>query len=304
MPIAIAQIKDELYPGLMEVQGQYDMVEKTWDKVFSIRKSRMAVERATQMRFMPVARIKTEGSPTEFDNNAGQRYAYNVEHTEVSLGYAITRRVIDDNLYADSFNPTNLGLNNSFAQFKEIQAANVLNNCQTAIAGLGGDGHALASTAHPIDGATVANTFTVQLDLNEASLLQAQKNIRGTFRDEAGLLIRARAQSLVVPYTLEDVANRLVKAELRPGTSNNDPNVIPMVAGGLPKGVVVWDFLTSPYAWFVKTNVDGLLHFDRVPYEMDMWVDNTTDNLLVKGYERYSFAYIDWRAVYASLPTS
>jgi hypothetical protein len=42
----------------------------------------------------------------------------------------------------------------------------------------------------------------------------------------------------------------------------------------------------------------------RIPYEMDMQVDFITDNLLVKGYERYSFGYNDPRAIYGSFPTS
>ena len=35
-----------------------------------------------------------------------------------------------------------------------------------------------------------------------------------------------------------------------------------------------------------------------------MQVDFTTDNLLVKGYERYSFSYNDWRALWGSTPTA
>jgi len=34
-----------------------------------------------------------------------------------------------------------------------------------------------------------------------------------------------------------------------------------------------------------------------------MWVDNVTDNLLVKGWERYSFSYNDPRALYGSTPS-
>ena len=64
------------------------------------------------------------------------------------------------------------------------------------------------------------------------------------------------------------------------------------------------DFLTSNFAWFVKTNIEGLLHILRIPFEMDMWVDNITDNLLVKGYERYVFAYNDPRVMYFSFPTN
>jgi len=52
-----------------------------------------------EMRFLGLAQLKTEGAQTAFDNAAGERYVYNQEHTEIALGYAITRKAIDDNLY-------------------------------------------------------------------------------------------------------------------------------------------------------------------------------------------------------------
>ena len=39
-------------------------------------------------------------------------------------------------------------------------------------------------------------------------------------------------------------------------------------------------------------------------FEIDMQVDFTTDNLLVKGWERYSFSFNDPRSVWGSSPTS
>jgi hypothetical protein len=75
-------------------------------------------------------------------------------------------------------------------------------------------------------------------------------------------------------------------------------------AGGLPEGFMVNDFLTSQFAWFLLTNIDGLSYMERVKFETDMQVDFVTDNLLVKGYERYSFSYYNWRSVYGNFPTS
>jgi len=81
-------------------------------------------------------------------------------------------------------------------------------------------------------------------------------------------------------------------------------NAILFTGGGIPEGYMVMDFLTSNYAWFLLTNIKGLVYMDRIPFEMDMQVDFTTDNLLVKGYERYSVGYYNWRAIYGSFPTS
>jgi hypothetical protein len=167
-----------------------------------------------------------------------------------------------------------------------------------------GDGVALLSTAHPIDGLTIANTPTTQVDLNEATLLNGMISIRTNFRDQAGLKMFARGRKLIVPPQLEPVAIRLTKTELRPGTADNDVNAILSTAGGVPEGYMVMDFLTSSFSWFLLTNIAGLAYMDRIPFESDMQVDFVTDNLLVKGYERYSLSYFNWRSIWGSTPTS
>jgi hypothetical protein len=279
------------------------MIPSQYDKIFTKHDSKMALERTAEMRFLGLAQLKTEGGQTAFDNAAGERYVYNQEHTEIALGYAITRKAIDDNLYKTQFMPSNLGLIESFQQTKEIYGANVLNTATTYNASVGGDGVALVSASHPIDGGVVSNTPAVQVDLNEASLLNGMIAIRTNFKDQAGLKVFARGRRLVVPPALEPVAIRLTKTELRPGSADNDVNAIMMTAGGLPEGYMVNDFLTSSRAWFLLTNIDGLSYMERVKFESDLQVDFVTDNLLVKGYERYSFGYYNWRSIFASFPT-
>lgn len=304
MPIALASIRSELLPGLFDVRGSYDMIPRQWDKVFTVHNSNMAVERSTQMRFMGLPYLKDEGAATQFDNNAGERFTWNFVHQEIALGYAITRKAIDDNLYKAQFNPTNLKLQEAFAQYKEISGANILNTATTYNSAQVGDGQALLSTGHPYDGGTWANTSSTAQSLNEASLLSNMTSVRTNFVNEAGLRVLSRARRLVVPPQLEAVAIRLTKTELRPGTANNDVNAILSLSGGLPEGHIVLDFLTSSFAWFLTTNIEGLILMQRIPYEMDMWVDNITDNLLVKGYERYIFGFNDPRSIAGQVPTS
>ena len=304
MAVNLSQIKDLLLPGLRGVEGKYEMIPSQYDKIFTKHDSKMALERTAEMRYLGLAQLKTEGGQTSIDSGAGERFVYNQEHTEIALGYAITRKAIDDNLYKTQFTPSNLGLIESFQQTKEIYGANLLNTAQTYNAAVGGDGVSLCNTAHPIDGGSVANTPTTQVDLNEATLLNAMIAIRTNFRDQANLKVFARGRKLIIPPQLEPVAIRLLKTELRPGTADNDVNAIMTTAGGLPEGYLVNDFLTSAYAWFLLTNIDGLAYMERIKFETDMQVDFVTDNLLVKGYERYSFGYYNWRAIYGSFPTS
>lgn len=304
MAVNLSAIKDLLLPGLRGIEGKYEQIPRQWDKIFTKHNSKLALERTAEMRYLGLAQLKTEGGQTQFDNSAGERYVYNQEHTELALGYAITRKAIDDNLYKSQFHPSNLGLIESFSQTLEIYGANVLNTAQTYNAAVGGDGVSLCSTTHPIDGGTFANTPTTQVDLNESTLLNGTISIRTNFKDQAGLKIFARGRKLVVPPQLEPTAIRLTKTELRPGTADNDVNAILSTAGGLPEGYMVNDYLTSFFAWYLLTNIDGLSYMDRVPFETDMQVDFVTDNLLVKGYLRASFSYYNPRSIYGSFPTS
>jgi hypothetical protein len=280
------------------------MIPSQYDKIFTKHNSKMALERTAEMRYLGLAALKTEGGQTQFDNGAGERYVYNQEHVEIGLGYAMTRKAIDDNLYKTQFHPSNLGLIESFQQTKEIYGANILNTAQVYNQTIGGDGKALCAVDHPIDSGLVGNTPAVQVDLGESTLLNAMIGVRTNFKDQAGLKVFARARKLIIPPQLEPVAIRLLKTELRPGTADNDVNAILSTSGGLTENFMVNDFLTSPFAWFLLTNIDGLSFMERIKFETDMQVDFVTDNLLVKGYERYSFGYYNWRAVYGNFPTS
>src|SRR5258706_9015873 len=131
MSVNLAQIKSLLLPGLYEVGGRYEQIEKQWTKLFKTQKSTMATESKAQMRLMSLPALKGEGAATTFENSAGQRFVFNATSFEVGLGYAVTRKAIDDNQYKKDFNLMNLKLVDVFAQFKEIQAANIFNNGTT-----------------------------------------------------------------------------------------------------------------------------------------------------------------------------
>ena len=304
MAVNLSAIKDLLLPGLRGIEGKYEMIPSQYDKIYEKFDSKLALERTAELRFLGYAQMKTEGGQTAFDNGAGERYIWNQEHTEIGLGYAITRKAIDDNVYKTQFHPSNLGLIESFQQTKEIFAANLFNTATTYNTAVGGDGVAILSTAHPTDFGNIANTPTTQVDLNESTLLNAMVSIRVNFRDQAGLKIFARGRKLLIAPQNEPVAIRLTKTELRPGTNDNDVNAILTTAGGLPEGYITNDYLTNAPWWFLLTNIQGLSWMQRIAFETDMQVDFVTDNLLVKAYERYSFSYNNWRSIYGSTPTT
>ena len=153
MAISVAQAYDLLFPGLRKVAGQYKDLDRIYPKIFKVDKSFMSVERTASMRYLGLAALKNEGGPTTFDNQAGERYVYNQYHKEIGLGYAFTRKMIDDNLYKRQWQPSNLGLQKSFNQTKEIYGAYPLNTATTYDPTILGDQQPLCSLNHPIDAA-------------------------------------------------------------------------------------------------------------------------------------------------------
>jgi hypothetical protein len=303
MSINLASIFQELQPGLMAVTGKYKEVPFEFSKIFVKKQSSLNMERTVQARFTPIAQLKVDGQSVAYDNNAGDRYTYNMQPIGAGLGYVITRNALADCLYKDQFTPANLGLQRSMGAFWNTQAAYLFNTASTYNSAVGGDGQALLSTGHLIDGATFANTSSTPQSLNEASLIAAIKAIPTTFVDQAGLFIDVTSEKLLIPWNLRDVALRLLESELRPGTANNDPNVIGKLHGGI-SDLVTSRYLTSQYAWFLTTSVEGLIEIEREPFEMTMFTDFDSDNLKVKCYERKGYFYNDPRAVYGQMATA
>jgi len=303
MSINLASIAKQLTPGLMAVTGKYKEVPLEFDAVFTKKTSTLNMERSLQARYLGMAALKADGGATVFDNNAGDRYTYNMQPINAGLGYVITRNALADGLYKDAFTPTNLGLQNSMRAFWNTQAAYIFNAASTYNTATGGDGKALLATDHPYDGGTWANTSSTPQSLNEVSLLAAIKAIPKTFVDQAGIFIDVNHENLVIPINLLDVAKRLLDTELRPGTANNDVNVIHTTHGKVQR-LVASRYLTSDYAWFLTTSVKGLIHLEREPFESDMFVDFDTDNLKVKCFERAGFFYNDPRCMYGQMATA
>ena len=297
MTINTTAIRSLLRPGLAAIFGDYSMYPSQWTEIFEKHTSDKAYEIEVEIKLLGLAAIKAEGAPTTYDN-MGQRYLTNYVHKYVSIGYIITRQAIKDNLYQAKFPMQAKALKDSMLQTKEVLGASVLNNGFDSNFPIG-DGQTLFSTAHPIDNGTVANTFTVQADLNETSLQDAIVGIQ-RFRDAAGKRVMVKQQKLIVPTPLQWQAERLLKSEFRTATANNDVNAI-YTTGAVPKGYRVNQFLTDDDAWFLLTDCpNGFKHYEREALETDVYTDFDTDNLKAKALERYSFGCTDFRAAWGS----
>lgn len=302
MAVSSASIPLLLKPGAREIAGLYPTLERQWPKIYSRRDSDMQSEYTPTMRYLGLPGIKNPGQAPNVDNQSRQVYAYQHTHTAYGLMYGFTREAMDDNLYKREFDPANLGLAKSFQAMEETVAADVFNFGNVYNAAQGGDGQALFSTTHPVDGYNIPNTPGTPIGLNESSLLNAGNGIR-QFRDQAGVLILAQATKLVVPIQQRWAARRLTVGQFRSGTNDNDVAVV-KENDDFRDGYVVLDYLTNPFAWFVLSNQGGFIMLERVPFEINVWVDKATQNLLVSAYQRFYMGFDRWTCAYGSFPSS
>jgi hypothetical protein len=103
---------------------------------------------------------------------------------------------------------------------------------------------------------------------------------------------------LVIPRQLEFEASRILKADGRVGTDNNDPNVLKML-GSIPK-VVINHYLTDTDAWFLRTSEPGMHYVERKADSFAQDNDFDTSNAKFKAQGRYVFTWSDPRTIYAS----
>ena len=295
--ITTASHPKALWPGIKAWWGQvYDEHPEEYSKLFDGDTSRQNYEEDVQLTGFGLAPVKSEGSGVSYDSEI-QGFTTRYTHVAYALGYIVTKEELDDNLYEQVSRRRSAALAMSFRQTKENVGANIYNRAFNGTY-LGGDGVALCSTAHPnTSGGTFANTPTVAADLSEASLEDALTAIMG-FQNDRGLLINVMPRSLVVARQNWWNANRIMKSAYTPSTANNAVNVL-VATNALPEGIVMNHYLTSPNAWFVRTNIqNGLKYYSRVGIQFDQDNDFDTMNAKAKGYERYSFGWTDPRAIY------
>ena len=295
--ITTASHPKALWPGIKAWWGQvYDEHPEEYSKLFDSDTSRQNYEEDVQLTGFGLAPEKPEGSGVAYDSEI-QGFTTRYTHVAYALGYIVTKEELDDNLYEQVSRRRAAALAMSFRQTKENIGANIYNRAFNSTY-KGGDGVELCSTAHPnTSGGTFANTPTVAADLSEASLEDALTALMG-FQNDRGLLINVMPRSLIVARQNWWNANRILKSAYTPSTANNAVNVL-VATNALPEGIVMNHYLTSPNAWFVRTNIqNGLKYYSRVGIQFDQDNDFDTMNAKAKGYERYSFGWTDPRAIY------
>ena len=293
-----AQFAKMLEPGLNTLFGlEYDSYPPEYSAVFSSNSSSKAFEEDVLLQGFGSAPTKDEGAAISYDTGS-QQWTARYQHETVALAFSITEEAEEDGQYGSIASRYTKALARSMASTKEIKAANVLNNAQTAGFN-GGDGVVLLSASHPTTNGNQSNVLATAADLSETSLESILIQI-SDMKDDRGLRIAAQGTQLIIPTAYTFTAERLLESQLRTGTADNDINAIKS-GGYLPKGYHIMRRLTDSDAFFVQTDVpDGLKMFQRSPMKKGMEGDFETGNVRYKVRERYSFGFTDWRGIFGT----
>ena len=289
----------ELWPGVKAFFGKtYKELPKQYSQVFETLTSDKAYEEIVETTGYGLAVQKNEGQAVTYDLD-GEGYKSRLTHVVYALGWMVSREAIDDNQYKAQANRRSEMLAFSMRQTAEQVHANIFNRAFTS-GYTGGDGALLCSTAHPTSSGNQANTPTVAVDLNEASLEDELVELK-LMKNNRGLRINVMPKRLIVPPQLMFVAQRLLKSTGQSGTANNDVNAVKSM--GLINGTKVISRLTSTTMWGLTTSVNkdnGLKLIMRRKLERSMEGDFETDSMRYKATERYAFGWTDPRGVYGT----
>lgn len=226
-----------------------------------------------------------------------QDYAQTFTHVEYAKGFAVDRKLVDD----DQYNVINQYARMNamaFARTREKHAAQPFNYAFATTYHTAPDGKALCATDHHRGkGDTTAQSNKGTSALTYDAVVATRRLMR-EYVDDRGELIAVNPDTIVVPAELEETAWTISNTLLKPGTANNDANFV--ASRGFR--VVVWDYLTDANNWFMVDSQLAKMHlwwFNRVDPEFA--IDPTgTYNLRAayRGYMRYSFGFDDYRWIY------
>lgn len=307
MTVVRGMIPKSLVPGVHAFVGlAYGATPEEHKPLYEILTSSRAWEEEVMVSGMGGAPVKGEGQAVAFDD-IQETYTARYQAETVAIGFAVTKEAFDDDQYDTIARAKAQELGRAMADTKQVKAAGLFNRGFDA-AYVGGDGQPLFSAAHPTSsGVNFSNLMSA--DLSEAALEDIAIEI-SLMKNDRGILISARPESLHIPAQLEFVAGKILRAQYsgtavqnQAGSENvggilMQPNLI---GAKFPKGLHINRRFTDPDAWFVKTSVpNGTKMFVRETLQGSNETDFVTDNHMFKFRERYSFGWTDPRGWYGS----
>ena len=299
VPMTSAGFGDLLDPRFQKIfvekfKQQPDMIPEIFDMVGSNGRN--------ELKYSDVGAF---GDFSEFTGNVSydsfsQGYDTTITPLEFASGFQVTRKLYDDNQFPGAFDQRPASLALAAARTRQKDGARIFNNAFSVDATFynNTEGLALCSDAHTTtaSGVDTSTGFDNKgtAALSATAVIAARKQMV-KFRDDRGNRITIVPDELYVPVDLWDVGHEIVESMGKPGTADNDKNVL---QGSL--NVKEWIYLTDTNNWFMGDSAlrkEFLKWEDRVPLELAFVEDFDTLIAKWRAYMRYGNGHLDWRFI-------
>ena len=300
-----------LEPGLRKIFFEsYTAIPEQFPMIYNVNKSSKAKETDWGMGAFGDWTLRAD----QFAEVAYKTLSPGLErtytHDAFTQGFMITKEMADDEQYGQ-MNKMAKAMGRSGRAKVEKDAIKVITLGFATLldgttANTGGeiyDGSFLFAADHPLlDSADVGDNLVTGA-LTDATLKAAIIKMRETV-DEAGNLIQAKGDKLIIPPALEDAARRILHSTQLSGTDYNDTNEY-LTGSGIK--IVVMDHLSaaaggSDTVWVLQdSTLNEMNFFWRTKPEFKWTEDFDTFVAKYRGYMRYSFGVSDWRGNVGSL---
>ncbi len=285
-------LREVFYEEWMEPEGQLN-------RIFNMEGSSTPLEQTTGITGLPLGHLTPEGQAVTYEQ-LFQDFDKDYEHVKYTLGSQVTEETVDDDPFGP-FKNVSRALGRSMRTTQNIYGWNVLiNGLPTVGTETTPDGVSIFNTAHvlheggPYGSATYSNTASADLDI---TALENAKNSMRRMVDQRGLMIRMRAQSLIVPPELEWLAAQIIRSPDMPTTANRSINP---AAGYLE--IILSEYLTGATDWFVfaAPGDHKMMFFTRKAASFETAVEFDTGTAKMKSVMRFVAGGGDWRGVYGA----
>jgi len=266
------------------------------DKITKIAPSQRAFEEHWEVSGLGTFALVGEGSPIPYDQPV-QGNRRRIFHQKYGLGYRVTEEMRDDDRW-DVVTQMADDLLDSGMDHQERIAHAPWNDAFAGASFACLDDVAFVSTSHTSlkGGGTRSNRLSPDADISpeaiEALMTQASLTV-----DEQGRYLNFDPDTLLTHPNNKWEVRRIFESTLRPGTADNDTNVL----SGMDKKYVFSPYLTDTDAWWMFTKKDLMvLWFDRKKMTTQTGTDFDTKDVKTTVHYRAGQGVPKWEGTFGS----
>ena len=301
------EFSESIVPGIKKwMDDEYKAYEKKYVKVANVFPSERAFEEFINSTGLTTLPKKTEsGQFTRLNPLQG----YKTRLTAETYGAEVptSAEEIEDDLYNVATIQANAKkFGRAAGRTEDKSFWSMFNNGFDTSYTSYGDDKPLFSTLHPRKdgGSTQSNASSTGATLTEANLFPVEQAMVEVLDDQGQVIDMDGKFLIIVPPALKKTAFKILKSDLESGTADNDTNYY---FHGAQYDMMVCPWLGSyaggsDTAWFVlRVGMHGLTYVNRKAFSVTSYEEEKTGDVVVRGRERFSYGWLDWRGAYGSL---